>query len=194
MINMQEIKPPETFQMRLAESLKTMRDNPTDMLLWLGINVICGLFPILFVVIISFLVRSDVKPYKPIYEGDLFIFVTTLCAAAVGVYWEIEGKHFWNSRRISLILIVLIMLFSTGIYFLLKFEKVKEIMDFNDNYVWWFSMFVLLVSVAICLHLFSMRMSMNYVDSYAKEERERIDQLTEKSKKESLKTKSGENL
>lgn len=191
---MQETKTPETFQLRVAESLKTIRNNPADMLLWIVINVICGLFPILFVVIISFLVKSDVKPYKPIYEGDLFIFVTSLCASAVGVYWEIEGKHFWDSRRLSLITIVLIMLFCTGIYFLLKFEKVKEVMDFDDNYVWWFSMFILFISVSICLHLFSMRMSMNYVDNYAQEERERIDQLTEKSKEENLKTKSGENL
>jgi hypothetical membrane protein len=194
---MQEIKQNETFQMRLAQSWKTMWNNPVDMVLWTAINVIGGLAPLLFLLIISYLIRSDVEPKidpsKPIYEGDLFIFVTSLCASAVGVYWEIKEEHFWNSRRVFLISMFLIMFFCSAIYSLLKFEQVKTVMPFDNNSVWWCSIIVLFISVTICLHLFAMRMSMDSVEDFVKEEKERISQLTENSK-EQTQTKSGENL
>jgi hypothetical membrane protein len=194
---MQEVEPNQTFQMRLAQSWKTMRKKPIDMILWTLINVVGGLAPLLFLAIISYLVKSDIEPkidaYKPIYEGDLFIFVTSLCASAVGVYWEIKEEHFWDSRRIFLISMFLIMFFCSAIYSLLKFEQVKTVLPFNNNSVWWCSILVLFISVTICLHLFAMRMSMDSLEDFVKEEKERISKLTEKAKGQNQ-TESGENL
>lgn len=185
------------FKLTLQESLKTMRQNPSDILLWFVINVICGLLPILLLVFISYLLKLDpnspLDPYKPIYEGDLFIFVTTLCAAAVGVYWEIKGEHFWNIRRVSLISIFLIVAFSSAIYLLLKIEKIRTVLPFDDNAVWWASIIFLTVSVGICVHMFAMRLSMNNIDEFAKDREEKTRALSEQAKQKN-KTRDGAEL
>jgi hypothetical protein len=183
-----------SFTMGITESWKTMYRNKTDMLLWLVFNVVLGAIPVWFVFLIFMIATpAGTNPYDPILKGDLLIFITGLCAASISIIWEIKGEHYWNSRRVLVSILLLLIFLSSSLYSLLSFPTVKSVMGFDDQAVIRTSLIIGFAATVVCIHMFAMRFSMKDIEDFAQEESDKRKKFIEKAK-ESTQTKSGEKV
>src|SRR6185295_5891433 len=115
--------------------------------------------------------------------GSLIIFVTTLCASSIGIYGEITGEHFWNSRRLSLFILLVVVVICSFVGAIISFPDAKKALQVSDTAVIRLSLFLFVVAMVTCLHLYAMRFSIDKIDDFRKEQIKQVAELTDEAKK-----------
>lgn len=178
--------------MTIRDLVKTVKDHPVKVLEWLGYNVFIGTMAIWLTWLFYYLASKQFDMAANIKRGELLIFVTTLCASSMGIFAEIREPHFRSTKRVTLLIVTIIVIISSAIGSFVGLPEAKTFFSVNENRVVKLSVLMFIIGVLASLFLYSMRLSLETYD-FGKEQQEGLKELSDASKSRN-ETKDGARL
>lgn len=160
---------------------KAVKRHPAKVFNWVGVNVGIGLMTLWLASVFYLFSQLVSSPSEKIVKGDLIVFVTTLCASSMSIFWETKDDHFKGMRDTLVWIVLGFIIISASLGAFISAPSDVKTFGIDPTTVFWWSFPIALVGIFLSFLLYAMRLTLE-TSSYADELNDAITSETDQAK------------